>query len=74
VVFNTTLSFKGAQEIRAERIQAIRHGLGALPLRRNKAPLLSEIAEQYLEWVKEKRANKGIDDASRYKKHLAPRF
>jgi len=45
-----------------------------LPLRRNKAPLLSEIAEQYLEWVKEKRANKGIDDASRYKKHLAPRF
>jgi integrase len=63
-----------AQEIRAERIQAIRHGFGALPLRRNKAPLFSEIAEQYIEWAKENRANKGIDDASRYKKHLAPRF
>jgi integrase len=63
-----------AREIRAERMQAIRHGFGALPLRRNKAPLFLEIAEKYIEWAKENRANKGIDDASRYKKHLAPRF
>jgi hypothetical protein len=66
-------SLEIAQEIRVERMRAIRHGIGNIP-HKTKAPYFREIAEKYLEWAKDNKSGKARDDHSRYKKHLSPRF
>lgn len=66
-------SEKLAANVRAERIRSIRHG-EELPQHKKKVPLLSVVAEKYLKWSSENKTRKGIDDKSRYEKHLKPRF
>jgi integrase len=68
-------SLEMAQAVRAERMKAIRQGKGkSLPSMQGKAPFFRELAEQYLLWAKENKAQGARDDHGRYKKHLAPRF
>jgi len=68
-------SLEMAQALRAERMKAIRQGQHVKILSGpKKAPSFKEIAEQYLIWAKENKAQGARDDHSRYKKHLAPRF
>lgn len=64
-------SEKLANDIRAERIRSIRHGL-ELPKQKAKAPLLKDAWEKYEIWAT---ANKRArDDISRYNHHIKPRF
>lgn len=64
-------SEKLANDIRAERVRSIRHGLD-LPKQRAKAPFFKDVWKKYETWAKSnKRAR---DDISRYNNHLKDRF
>jgi integrase len=62
-------SAKLANQIRAERLQMIRHGQ-ELPKEKKKIPRFSEMAEAYLEWARENKTREGRDERYRYKAHL----
>ena len=64
---------KLASQIRAERLRSIRHGQ-ELPQHKQKAPSFKDLTAKYLDWAKDNKAWKGINDVSRYKNHLAPFF
>ena len=66
-------SAKLAEQVRSERIRTMRHWQ-ELPNKKQKAPLFSEVAQKYNEWVKDNKTRSGYDDINRYKNHLAPRF
>lgn len=61
-----------AEEIRSNRIRAIRHG-DELPTEKKKAPLFKDVAEKYVTWAKENKKS-WKDDESRYTHHLRPEF
>lgn len=62
-------SAKLASQIRAERLQMIRHGQ-ELPKDKKRVPKFSEMGEAYLEWAKENKTREGRDERYRYKRHL----
>lgn len=64
---------KLADQVRAERIRAMRHGQ-ELPKQKQKAPLFSEVAKKYMAWAETNKCRQGYDDKNLYKNHLAPRF
>lgn len=64
---------KLASQMRAERMRTIRHG-EELPHERKQVPYFKDVAAQYLEWARENKTRAGIDDVSRYRKHIAPLF
>jgi integrase len=66
-------SAKLAEQVRGDRIRAIRHE-EELPQQKKKVALFKEIAGKYLEWAKENKTRQGRDDISRYENHLKPRF
>lgn len=63
---------KLAEQVRAERIRAMRHGLD-LPSKQ-KASLFSEVAKKYMQWAKDNRTRAGRDEVNRYENHLKQRF
>lgn len=63
---------KLADQVRAERIRAMRHGQ-ELPSKQ-KAPLFSEVAKKYMTWAEGNKCRQGYDDKNLYKNHLATRF
>ena len=63
---------KLADQVRAERIRSLRHGLD-LPKQRI-APLFGDVAKKYLEWLKTDKSKNIASDQSRYDNHLKPRF
>jgi len=65
-------SAKLAEQIRAERIRSIRHGL-ELPQDKPKT-LFKDAVKKYLEWAKTNKAKEGRDDRYLYDKHLKKRF
>lgn len=67
-------SLKMAQDIRADRMRAIRHDSKNLPICKKEPPYFKDIAERYLSWSKENKNRQGKEDLSRYKNHLSPRF
>lgn len=67
-------SLRMAQDIRSDRMRAIRHGSRNLPVNKKNASYFKDIAERYLSWSRENKSRQGKEDLSRYKNHLAPRF
>jgi integrase len=65
-------SAKLAEQIRAERIRSMRHGL-ELPQDKPKT-LFKDAVKKYLEWAKTNKAKEGRDDRYLYDKHLKKRF
>jgi len=65
-------SAKLAEQIRAERIRSMRHGL-ELPQDKPKT-LFKDAVDKYLEWAKTNKAKEGRDDRYLYDKHLKKRF
>jgi len=65
-------SAKLAEQIRAERIRSIRHGL-ELPQDKPKT-LFKDAVKKYLEWAKTNKTKEGRDDRYLYDKHLKKRF
>jgi integrase len=63
---------KMADQVRAERVRSIRHGL-ELP-KEKKAPYFKDVASKYLMWAQKNKAREGKDDASLYKNHLSEFF
>lgn len=61
-----------AEEIRSNRVKAIRHG-DELPTEKKKAPTFQDVAEKYIKWAKDNKKS-GKDDESRYLHHLRPEF
>ncbi len=66
-------SAKLAEDVRAERIRAKRHG-EELPHQKKKALTFKALAEKYLKWSAENKNRAGIEDKSRYENHLRARF
>jgi len=62
-----------AAGIKAERTVSVNHG-EEIPQEKKEVITFKEAAEKYLEWAEKNKAREGIDDKSRYKNHLAPRF
>jgi integrase len=62
-------SAKLASDIRAGRIQNIRHGQ-ELPRQKNKVPYFKDLAIKFLEWAKQNKRSWETDNF-RYKKHLS---
>lgn len=65
-------SSKLAEQVRAERIRAIRHS-EELPKQKAKAPYFEVVAKKYIEWAKENKKS-WYDDNSRLKLYLTPTF
>jgi len=63
-------SAKVASNLRADRLQNIRHG-EELPNRKAKTPYFKEVAAKYLEWAVNNKARKGREEEYKYKKYLA---
>jgi len=63
---------KLADQVRAERIRSMRHGL-ELPQDRPKT-LFKDAVKKYLKWAESNKTKKGRDDKYLYDKHLANRF
>ncbi|OPY69209.1 MAG: Tyrosine recombinase XerC [Syntrophorhabdaceae bacterium PtaU1.Bin034] len=61
-----------AEEVRNNRIRAIRHG-EELPKDKPKAPLFKDVAEGFIIWAKSNKKS-WKDDESRYTHHLKPEF
>jgi len=66
-------SVKLAAEIRIERTRSIRFGQD-LPQQKKRALLFGALAKDYLKWSAENKTRAGIDDKSRYEKHIKSRF
>ncbi len=64
---------KLASQIRAERLQAIRHG-EELPKHKKKAPYFKDVAAKYLDWAEQNKTRNGRDEESRYRNYLSPYF
>ncbi|MEE9913253.1 MAG: site-specific integrase [Deltaproteobacteria bacterium] len=64
-------SVKLASELRANRIQAIRHG-EELPKEKPKAPYFKDVAKKYIEWAEHNKSRAGRDDKYMCKNHLSP--
>lgn len=63
---------KLAEQVRAERIRSIRHGL-ELPKDRPKT-LFKDAVKKYLKWAETNKTKKGRDDRYLYNKHISKRF
>jgi integrase len=63
---------KLADQVRAERIRSLRHGLD-LPKQRI-APLFGDVAKKYLEWLRIDKFKNIASDQSRYDNHLKTLF
>jgi integrase len=66
-------SEKLASDILAERKRTIRHG-EELPKQKAKAPIFKDLADKYLKWSRENKNREGIEDKSRYERHIKTRF
>jgi len=66
-------SAKLASQIRANRLQQIRHG-EELPRQKAKAPYYHDVACKYLNWAKSNKTREGRDDEYRNRMYLAPVF
>ncbi len=64
---------KVAAGLRADRMRSMRHG-DELPKQRAKAPTFKTLAGKYLKWSTENKNRGGIEDKSRYERHLKERF
>lgn len=64
---------KLADEVRQERIRSKRHG-EELPHEKRAAVRFKTLAEKYLKWSSENKNRAGIEDKSRYERHLKKRF
>lgn len=64
---------KLADEVRQERIRSKRHG-EELPHEKKAAVRFKTLAEKYLKWSSENKNRAGIEDKSRYERHLKKRF
>jgi len=62
-----------AKDIREERRRSLRHG-EELPQQKKRAPTFAKLAEKYLAWSAESKNREGIEDKSRYERHLKERF
>ncbi|MGD0236951.1 MAG: site-specific integrase [Syntrophorhabdales bacterium] len=61
-----------ADELRSNRVKAIRHG-DELPGEKKRAPLFKDVAAEYVKWANESKKS-ARDDEGRYRNNLAPRF
>lgn len=64
---------KLAADILSERIRSKRHG-EELPHEKKAAVRFKTLAEKYLKWSSENKNRAGIEDKSRYERHLKKRF
>ncbi|HNZ65241.1 MAG TPA: site-specific integrase [Smithella sp.] len=62
-----------AADVLAERIRSKRHG-DELPQQKKIAVTFQKLAEKYLKWSEQNKNRNGIEDKSRYEKHLKARF